>query len=182
MVRTVSLHANVSSHIMVAHCILANVRRVSHDYSFYHDKAVCVRKLQSNAYIKRFVSGKTRPRVQFKLDIEFPTETPKPMPPLGLTLNEEPYLAVTTPQSPLIENRESVLTFDDENSENRPIYSPIRAKRSSSGLDESWASFITEDTTKSKDPPSLVFILQPLQDNLTSPFARGTRDPPSFRR
>jgi hypothetical protein len=111
---------------------------------------------------------------------------PEPLPPLGLEVVEEEApqlsLVVHVPESPIVEEKESLLTFDDENSENRALYSPMKVTRSSSGL-ESWASFITEDTVSTaKDPPSTVFILQDQENKLNSPFARGTRDPPTFLR
>ena len=111
---------------------------------------------------------------------------PAALPPLGLEVVEEDApqmsLVVSVPESPIVEEKESLLTFDDENSENRALYSPIKATRSSSGL-ESWASFLTEDTASTaKDPPSTVFILQDAENKLNSSFARGTRDPPTSLR
>ena len=105
---------------------------------------------------------------------------------LALDINSEEDVrqissfVVHVPQTPIVEDKESLLTFDDENSENRAMNSPIKAVRSSSGL-ESWASFLTEDTVSTaKDPPSTVLVLQDQENKLNSPFARGTRDPPAF--
>lgn len=89
----------------------------------------------------------------------------------------------STPAERNVPTQHNEYSFEmlDENSENRQLYSPVKPKRSGSGLDESWASFVTEDTNN-RDPPSTVFILTPNNHGgEKSPHARVLRDPPSFR-
>jgi hypothetical protein len=99
--------------------------------------------------------------------------------------------APTTPVPPTIQLPESLL----EDKENKPtsvhhptkdlnkydLQTPVAATRSNSGLDESWASFFSEDTRKSRDPPSTI-IINPYHHPVSSPlsFVRGV-DPPSFQ-
>jgi len=148
---------------------------------------VCVRKLQNNAYIKRFISGKTRARVHFKSDLSLATDFENQMLPQDTVPRamspRQIVPMVKASQSPMVRKVRYDEEFSPEvdvNSENRPLYSPIKPRRPTSELDESWASFMTEDTHK--DPPSTVFVLTPNNHGRARPpHARGRRDPPSFR-
>jgi hypothetical protein len=88
------------------------------------------------------------------------------------------------PQSPLVLRKDTsnLTSFDDEEN-SQQLHDPIKPKRSGSGLDESWASFVTTDTSKSsiaKDPPSAVFIRFE-EPYAKSPLTLNNRDPPSFQ-
>jgi hypothetical protein len=48
--------------------------RSSQDSLVLFTSSVCARKLRANAYVKRFISGKTRSRVQFKKELALATE------------------------------------------------------------------------------------------------------------
>lgn len=143
---------------------------------------VCVRKLESNPYIKRFASGKSRIRVHFESDLDVSTnfENRDPSTPHGRT-------PVNYLESPVVDKTTNSIisepTFDENSENHRPLYSPIKPIRSTSELDESWASFLTEETNNNRDPPSTVFVLTPNNHGgERSPHARRSRDPPTYQR
>ena len=154
---------------------------------FLYQFIVVIRRLQSNAYIKRFVSGKPRQQVHFKVDVEVVTETERQVP-VGISKES------SVPTSP-IPTKGQVVKMPSEDKENNPtllhqqtkdinkhdLQTPVAPTRSSSGLDESWTSFFSQDNHKSRDPPSTILVY-PGDHQVDSPlsFVRGL-DPPSFQ-
>eukprot|EP00934_Nitzschia_sp_Nitz4_P005800 Nitzschia sp. Nitz4//scaffold5_size260463//137594//138600//NITZ4_000987-RA/size260463-augustus-gene-0.99-mRNA-1//-1//CDS//3329555355//5790//frame0 len=148
--------------------------RISHE--------LCIRKLMANAYIKRFVSGKTRTRVQFKSELEVVTEFFDPEVPSELSARgwTSPLVEFEVPTLRLSRDEEST---DDKSSLTDSFASPAHFRRNGSLLD-SWDEDVESveeeeevETKRHVDPPSSV-------SRQRKSFWEGVRglDPPSFMR
>jgi len=148
---------------------------------------VVARRLQNNAYIKRFISGRVRLHVHFTENVKIPQQ-PSPM---DASSRKTPPATPTTPRIRLPskqfedkENYQVPVEPPSEETKSQPDWqAPVVATRSASGLDESWASFFTNDNDshRSRDPPSTIHIYSadsPVNSPIT--FVRGA-DPPSFQ-
>ena len=164
---------------------------------FLYQITVVIRRLQSNPYIKRFLSGKPRQQVHFKVDVEVLTEI-EPTILQGVSpKTSAPMTPIPTKVQPgenrSIDKENNPTTLRPQTNELNKLglqtpVAPTRSSsgldesctRSSSGLDESWTSFFSQNNNKSRDPPSTIHIYHG-DHYVDSPlsFVRGL-DPPSF--
>jgi hypothetical protein len=63
-----------TSHSLPLFLVAMLLSRSSRDSLILSTSSVCARKLRANAYVKRFISGKTRSRVQFKKELTVATD------------------------------------------------------------------------------------------------------------
>lgn len=135
---------------------------------------VCVRRLLVNAYIKRFVSGRGRSRVQFKPELV--TEVQVPVSSIGIVIESK------SPQTPSLEKgplpHESLLSLEAGGSSmTHSECSPIQPRRKLNIL-QSWSSFESQDSRKPLDPPSVFSFSSRARDDRFATEHPIALDPP----
>lgn len=139
-----------------------------------HD--LCVRKLETNAYIKRFASGKTRPRVQFKSELELVTEFFNPATSsVSWSQDNTSTCSMNSEESEVVVDEMAIEM--EGSSLTGSLECPVKLRKTGSLLD-SWDSFEERENSmgKHQDPPPST----PKKTRLWRGF-HDRADPPAYR-